>query len=258
MYKQIIAKEWRYMRWVLLIMLVINMGIVASIGITYHYTIHFLEEIPQDLFNLLKEYPLSQGFLVLFDDYTTYVWSQWNGKNLLQLGSLMAIIMASLQFAGERSKQTMGFFLSRPISRKQAFCGKVLAGMLFLFLLFGVSTILLFLLSLFLGYTSQWGRIFPATFLSLLWLTVFYLACTLVSIKCSEPIPAGAIMGGGALFLSIFGLFSSTRSLSIFYQIRAGDYLLHQGSLLQSLLPALFLALLLFQGGLCLFYRQDY
>lgn len=258
MYKAIIAKEWRYMRWILLIILFINIGVIITIGITYHYTVQFLEEIPKELQELLEEYPLSQSILVLFEDYHTYVWSQWNGKNLLQLGSLLVIIMAALQFAGERSKKTMGFYLSRPMSRKEAYLGKIWAGILFVFLLFGISTLFLFLVSIFLGYGKGWGAIFQTTILSLVWLSVVYLACTLVSIKCTEPIPAGAIMGGGALLLSIFGLFSKTQSLSPFHQIRAGNYFLHQGTFLGSLIPALLLALLLIQGGLQIFKRQDF
>lgn len=246
------------MRWILLIFMAINLGIVVTIGITYHYTIQFLEEMPQDLFQMLQEYSFSRSFLVLFDDYLTYIYSQWNGKNLIQIGSLMAIIMAALQFAGERSKKTMSFFLSRPFNRREGFLGKVLAGTLFLISLFGITTILLYFVSSIIGYGEGWGRFFTATILSLLWLTVFYLLCCLISLKASEPIPAAAIMGGGALLISSLGLFSRTRPFSPFYQMSAGSYFMQGASPLISLLPALIIIFILLRLGIHLFEEEDY
>lgn len=258
MLRVFLKKEWHYLRWILLIALAINIGIVVTIGLTYHYTLQFLEEIPEDLFQLLQEYRLSRSFLILFEDYPTYLWSQWNAKNLLQLGSIVAIIMASLQFAGERSKKTMSFLLSRPLQRKEVFLGKVVAGLVFLLSVFGISTLLLYLTSTFMGYGDRWGEFFLATLLSLLWLSVFYLFCSIISIKVSEPIPAGAAMGGAALLLSIFGLFSSTERLSLFYHIRAGDYFLMQATPLLSLVPGLLIGGLLVILGLHLFLGEDY
>lgn len=258
MYKLILLKEWRSMRWIMILSSLIVIGTVITIGITYYYTLQFLEEMPPELFHLLKEYRLSRSFLVMFEDFNTYIWSQWNGKNLLQIGSLLSIIITSLQFAGERSKKTMSFFLSRPLSRREGYTGKVLAGILFLFLLFGLSTLLLYALSLFLGYGEGFFPLFVATLLSLLWLSVFYLLCTIISIKASEPIPAGAIMGGGALLLSALGLFSKTQRFSLFYQISASDYILGEASPLLSLLTAVVIGVIVFKSGLYLFLREDY
>lgn len=257
-YKLILQKEWRSMRWIMILSFFIALGTVLTTGIMYYYTEQFIEEIPPELFSLLKEHRLSRSFLGLFEDFNTYVWSQWNGKNLLQLGSLLSIVLAALQFAGEKSKKTMSFFLSRPLSRKEGYIGKILAGALFLFFLFGLSTLFLYLVSIFMGHGEGFGRLLGATLLSLLWLSVFYLMCVIVSIKANEPIPAGAIMGGGALLLSALGLFPATQSYSLFYQISARGYFLREASFIGSLLPGIVVGAIVFKLGLYLFLRQDY
>jgi ABC-type transport system involved in multi-copper enzyme maturation permease subunit len=257
-FRNLLAKEFRQLRWVIIIGLILNVGLAFLLTLTYRFLGQFLGEIPQDVFDILSSYNLIRQLFEITGNYSFYIWSQWNAKNLFQLGSILVIIIAATQFAGEGSKKTMGFYLTRPISRFQGFLAKTSAAVLIIVLLFLSGLFLMWLISTILGYSAAWGRLFIATLIGIAWLMVYYLIALIISIKSSEPIPAGVTAGIVGIILSIPGLFTAVRQLSIFYQMRAVEYFINGHSFLFSFVSALLIGSLLFYLGFYIFKQRDY
>ena len=196
--------------------------------------------------------------MFIFDDYSLYLWSQWNAKNLYQLASIFAIIIAATQFAGEVSKNTMSFYLTRPVTRRDGFLGKIAAGLLVFIFIFGGGTIIFMVTSSIMGYEADWARLSVALGISLTWVAVYYLLACIVSTLNREPIMAGIVAGVIGLFLSLPGIFAVSRSFSIFYQMRAVDYFVTDTPLLWSLIPGLAVNGVLLLIGLRVFERKDF
>ncbi|WP_241078424.1 ABC transporter permease subunit [Natranaerofaba carboxydovora] len=69
-----------------------------------------------------------EEFTLLFGDHTTYIWSQWHGNNLVQIGAILSIILGMGVIAKETSKGTISFLVSKPVSRFEIFTTKVATG----------------------------------------------------------------------------------------------------------------------------------
>jgi len=254
----LIRKELLQMRWILIVGLIFGLALAVIIVVTFHYMEQVVAEIPPDLMELLARYEVTRELLFIFGDYSDYVWSQWNAKNLYQAGALLSIIMAASQFAGEVSRRTIGFYLSRPVTRREGFAAKVAAGMIMLLLVFGGAMILIWIVSAIIGLSAEWGRLWGAFIISLVWLSAYYLVGCIISILNKEPIAAGVITGVAAIFLSLPGLFTATRDFSLFYQMRAVDFFIYQQPVFTSLIYGLLVSGVLFGIGMKVFYEKDF
>jgi len=254
----LIRKELFQMRWILLVGLIFGLALAVVIVVTFHYIEQVVAEIPPELMELLAQYEVTRELLFIFGDYTDYVWSQWNAKNLYQAGAVLAIVMAASQFAGEVSRRTIGFYLSRPVTRREGYIAKVAAGIILLLLIFGGATILIWAGSTVIGLTADWGRIWGSFLISLVWLSAYYLAGCIISTLNREAITAGVIIGVAGIILSLPGLFVVTREFSLFYQMRAVDYFIYQQSPIPSLLYGVLVSGLLLGIGLKVFSDRDF
>ncbi|MDY6827311.1 MAG: hypothetical protein SVV67_09115 [Bacillota bacterium] len=108
-FNNIVRKELHQMRWIIIIGLFFGLALASVIVGTFHYLAEVVTEIPAEIVELLTQYENPRELLIIFDDYTTYIWSQWHAKNLLQVGTLLAIVIAATQFAGEASRRTISF-----------------------------------------------------------------------------------------------------------------------------------------------------
>ncbi len=202
----LVRKELYQMRWIMIIGLLFCTGLAVILAITFNYLEQIVEEIPVEIMELFTNYEVARELLAIFGNYSLYVWSQWNAKNLYQVGALFAIIIAAIQFAGEVSRRTIGFYLTRPISRWQGFLAKAAAGSLILLIIFGGGTIIIWAASIIIGQSADWGRLFAALVVSLVWLNVYYLVGCIISTLSREPITAGVIIGLVGIGLSLPGL----------------------------------------------------
>ncbi len=254
----LIRKELQQQRWVIIIGLILCAGIaVITVG-TYHYLGQVVEEIPRDLMEYLTQFEVTRELLLIFGDYSLYLWSQWNAKNLFQLVVILSLVMAATQFAGEVSKRTMSFYLTRPVTRRDGYLGKITTGLLVNLLVFGGGTIMLWVASLVMGYQADWGRMFIALLISLAWATAFYLLACIISTFYREPVMAGVMAGITGLLLSLPGIFAVSRHFSIFYNMRAADYFLGGESPLLTLGGGLLLSSILLFIGLAVFKKRDF
>ncbi len=256
--KNLVIKEIRHLKWFIVIGLVLNAGLAVLTVTTFHYFGQITRDLPGELLDILVEYEIARELLLIFGDYSLYIWSQWNAKNLFQLASLFAIIIAALQFAGEVNKNTMGFYLTRPVTRKEGYLGKAAAGLLLILLVFGGSTLFFWITSLFMGFEADWGRLLAALMISLVWIAVFYLLAGIVSMLNKEPVFAGVMAAAIGVVLSVPGLFEVSRAYSIFYQMRAVDYFISGQSAALPLIFGLVLNGLLLLLGTLIFERKDF
>ena len=254
----LVRKELLQMRWILIVGLIFGLVLAVIIVVTFHYMEQVVAEIPSELMELIAQHEVTRQLLFIFGDYTSYVWSQWNAKNLYQAGAILVIVMAATQFAGEVSRRTISFYLSRPVSRKEGFIAKISAGMITLLLVLGGATLLTWLASSIIGLTADWGRLWGAFLISLVWLGVFYLLASIISILNSEPIAAGVMIGVIGIVLSLPGLFAVTRDYSLFYQMRAVDFFIYQQSLVPYLLYGILISGVLLVIGIKVFSNRDF
>ncbi|MEW6621972.1 MAG: ABC transporter permease subunit [Bacillota bacterium] len=257
-FRNLLAKELRQLRWIAIIGLLLSAGLAVVMVAAFRYVTQIVDELPPELFEILARYDAAREFMTIFGNYSLYVWSQWNAKNLYQFGSMMVIIIAAVQFAGEVSKKTMGFYLTRPITRNQGFLAKCAAAALLLLVVVCGGIFFIWLISHFLGYSVEWGRLVVATVVTFTWLMVFYLLSAIISILSREPVPAGVIAGISGMALSLPGLFAPIRQFSIFYQMRAIEYFIGGQPPLLSLAASLVIIGLLFFIGMHLFRKRDF
>jgi len=158
------------------------------------------------------------------EDHNLYIWSQWHGKNLYQIGTILAIILGMNAVAGEVNNKTIGFLLTRPVSRSQVFITKTLAGAIWLALSVAFSTLVLILMASYEFGGIDIGRLLIATLITLLGLLVLYSFTLLLSVLIDEPIKVGAVSALIIFLLSVPGWFSATREYSIFTHLNAFEY----------------------------------
>ena len=254
----LIRKELLQMRWILVVGLIFGLAMAVIIVVTFHYMEQVVAEIPPDLMELLARHEVTRELLFIFGDYSDYVWSQWNAKNLYQAGALLSIIMAASQFSGEVSRRTIGFYLSRPVTRREGFIAKVAAGMIMLLLIFGGTMILIWAVSAIIGLSAEWGRLWGAFLISLVWLSAYYLVGCIVSILNREPVAAGVITGVAGIVLSLPGLSIVTREFSLFYQMRAVDFFIYQQPVWSSLIYGILVSGVLLFTGMKIFIERDF
>jgi len=254
----LVRKEMQQLRWIIFLGWLLCAGLAALTVGTFHYFGEIVDEIPPEVTEMLAQYDITRELLLIFDDYSLYVWSQWNAKNLYQLAFILAIIISALQFAGEVNNHTMSFYLTRPINRWNGYVGKITAGVLIILLVFGAGTLMFWIASTIMGYTASWGRLLGALALSLIWASVFYLFTCIISILSREPVKAGVLAGVAGLALSVPGLFPAARHFSVFYQMRAVEYYVYGEPLVWSLLAGLFTSGVLLILGFSLFKKRDF
>lgn len=254
----LVRKELHQMRWIIIIGILFGLALAAVIVGTFHYLGDIVEEIPPEILELLARYELSSELLFIFNDYTVYVWSQWQAKNLLQVGALLAIVIAATQFAGEVSRKTIGFYLTRPVSRRSGYLAKTLAGMLVLLVFFIGGTLFIWLGSVIMGHGADWGKLSTALVVGLIWMLAYYHFGCIISTLNREPVTAGVIIGAAGVLLSVPGLFAAARQFSIFYQMRAADYFMSGQPVWPSLGWGLLLNILFLIVGIKVFSGRDF
>ncbi len=254
----IIRKELHQLRWLIIVGLLIGIGLAVIMGSTFYYLDQIIEEIPSELLEVLSQYEVTRELLFIFGDYSSYVWSQWNAKNLYQFGALFVIFIASFQFAGEVSRHSIGYYLTRPISRKEGYLAKIASGLIMLVIIFSGSTIFIWAASSMMGQTADWGRLFAAMLISLIWLISYYLLAAIISTLNREPVTAGIMIALAGIILSLPGLFALSRQYSIFYQMRAADYFIYGQPAYVPILFGLLINAILLVIGLRIFSARDF
>lgn len=192
-YRELLEKEvieaWRTHRVLAVSALYIVLGIASPVLIRY------LPEL-QNLFGTVDE-ELGIGELGLADAMDLLV------RNIVQFGSIAAVLLAMGSIAGERERGTLGLVLSRPVSRAALLAAKFVGIAMVLGLATGLG-----LLATFLYSTLIYGGTDPLTWVQA---ALFLLLAVLVpasitflgSVIAGTSLGAAAIGIAGLVFLSL-------------------------------------------------------
>jgi ABC-type transport system involved in multi-copper enzyme maturation permease subunit len=245
MIRPLIRRELRSLRWVLSAGLILTLLLAGIAAGTYPYLNRVLGSLPEEVLESLAGLEIARDLLAMTSDYSYYLWTQWNAKNLVQTGSLFALLLAVLQFSAEASRGTMGFLLTRPVSRRQVFTAKLITGAVVLLLLSAGGSLILLLASLVAGNPVDGGlTLVISSLISWVWLVLFYLICTGICLTGHDPVRSGALSAAAGLILSLPVHIAPVRFLSIFWHMRAAGWYLEGDAPIISLCAAvLFISL---------------
>jgi ABC-2 type transport system permease protein len=218
----LLRKELREARW----KLIVGSGILVAMAVM----LPLFYEVIKDLVNLIPGGDLEKYQSLMpvniFTNFPIYIWSQWNAKNLTQLGTIIAILVGMNLIAGEISGQTASFLLSRPISRRTVFFTKTLAGALIIILSVAVSTLALIATVQFTPHSLEAGSFIVAAFITTAGLIVIFALTLFFSTIIDEPVKAGGLTVVVVILLSVLGMFRQTKPLSLFNHMHATQYFL--------------------------------
>ncbi len=253
MNKTLLRKELREARW----KLVVGTGILAVMALLLPLAYEFIKDliatVPSEQMDMYRHLmPIN-----ILDNYSIYIWSQWNAKNLTQLGTILAILVGMNLIAGEVNDKTASFLLSRPIARRTVFFTKALAGALILVLAVAISSIVLLVAVHLSPHSLEAGRLMVTTLITLLGLLVIYALTMFYSSLIDEPVKAGAIALVSVLAISVLGFFTQTRKLSLFTHMYGTQYFIG-GTF--PLLPVVIMSVaivLLLGAGLYIFENKE-
>ncbi|NLX90141.1 MAG: ABC transporter permease subunit [Firmicutes bacterium] len=250
----LLRKELRETRW----KLVLGTAVLAATAIFLPLSFNFLKDLisaipPEQLERFGGMMPAN-----IFNDYSLYLWSQWNAKNLAQIGTILAVLVGMNLIAGEISGQTAGFLLTRPISRRSVFLTKALTGMLILISMVWFSTIVMVITAHFTPYTVDAGRLLLTTVITTLGLLVLFSLTLLFSTLIDEPVKAAGATLLVILLLVFCGWIEPLRFLNIFYHMNGAQYFIGGTFPVVSTAIMCAAAVVLLAAGLRLFEKKEF
>jgi len=207
-----------------------------------------------NLFGLIP--PGELNFIV--SNYDNYIWSQWMGKNLFQLGILFAVILGMGPLAGEVFYGTAPFLLSKPLTRRQVYFSKALAGLSLLAAAFLGSSLLLYVVSSLKGYALHAAPFAISILIVYLGTAVVYSGTLIFSSLVNEPVKAALYAFVFWFALSIPGYFAAAAPYSFFYHMKGIPYWFKGENPLFPALIFLAVAWVLLEAGLFLWKRKDF
>ena len=147
----ILAKEIRENRVKLIITLVLLGVLAVALPLIFEPARDFFRNMD------LSPYIDQQELNFIAASFDSFAWSQWTAKNLAQMGTLAAIVFGMGAFSNEAHFGTVLFLLSKPVTRREIYTTKVVAGMLLLALSIVGSTLLLALVAALKGFDLDYG-----------------------------------------------------------------------------------------------------
>ncbi|HEX3264760.1 MAG TPA: ABC transporter permease subunit [Candidatus Limnocylindrales bacterium] len=193
-YRELLEKEvieaWRTHRLVLVAALYVALGITAPVIIRY------LPEI-QGLFGPANE-ELGLGELGLPDAIDLVV------RNIVQFGSIAAVLLAMGAVAGERERGTLALTLSKPVSRTAFLVAKFVSIAMVLALATGLGILAMYLYATLLYGPTDPVAWFQVALVLLLAVLVPASITFLGSVVAPSPLGAGAV-GVASLVVLSFG-----------------------------------------------------
>lgn len=252
MIKNIIKKETKENLWKLIIGTIFLL-VTALIAIFSHdFILDFLSDVSLDGYERFIP-----DINILYND-TLYIWSQWNAKNLYQIGAILAIIFGMSQIAGEVNSNSIGFLLTKPLSRRKIYFSKALAGIINLSIAIIIPTISLLLLANYIFDNLAISSLIVVNILTLLGLILIYSLSLFCSTIIDDPIKAGIITAIIVIAFSIPGWFQVTKRLSLSTYIKGEQYILNNQFPYIAALIIMILTLMLLNLGARIFEKKDY
>lgn len=154
-------------------------------------------------------------------NYPLYLWSNWYGKNLLQFSLAFAVVMAGPLIAGERSRNTLEFLASKPLSRVQIILTKAAAGAVSLGVIILASTVITLVASYVAGRPVPVVWFMSGFFAQYAGALVFFNLALLLSTRSDDGLKAAVIAGGIALLMFAAEWVAPLRGRTIIWMMAA-------------------------------------
>jgi len=214
----LVWKEVRETRW----KHVVGFLVLAALGVLLAGMYRYLRDLVGDL-PLTGE--LARMLEAQLANYFLYLWANWYGKNLYQLTSILAIVVGMGLVAAEAGNGTLGFLLTRPVSRAAVFTTKYLTGAAGLALTVAGASVVTWLASGAFGHPIPAGRFLVGIIPAIAGTLVIYGVAVLCSTLSGDQVRAGAAAAVLAALLSVPSWFGRTRAFSVYRQMQALYYL---------------------------------
>lgn len=247
----LLRKELRESRWKIIIGLIIFVATAVSIPLLYNFIREIFTQVPP-----LESLGMAEMGKLL-EDYNSYVWSQWSGKNLYQIGAILAIITGMNLISGEKAHKTLEFLLTRPVSRSSIYLTKFLGGIISLGVVVWASTAVLYVTSITAGHNLNAGRLLASSLISFVGLIFIFSLTLLLSSLLEDAVRAGLAAALCTFILAVPGWFESTGHLSIFYHMRAVEFFFENKFPFLPLTIMLAFAAAIYYGGLLIFKKAE-
>jgi ABC-2 type transport system permease protein len=189
-------KAWLETRWRFLIGLLLGAG-SATLLVLMHPMFQNMQLEAPDLGGELNE--MVKEALKMASTFTGYVWSQWFGKNLLQVWSFFAILIGVGGIATEKASGSALWTLSLPVTRRRLFGVRAATGALELLALALLPSLLIPLLARFIGQSYPVGETLVYSLMLFAGGLFFYSMAILLSTLFGEQLKA-VILGLAIVF----------------------------------------------------------
>lgn len=194
--------------------LLIGCVVLTALGIglpaIHDYTLKLMESTPMPGFARIQLQELK--------DFRVWIWSQWFGKNLIQLGGIFAIIYGAGLISGEVSNNTIQFLLAKPVRRQDVFTVKYVVNYLALAFITAFSSAALFIAALAAGHNYPVGQYLQQVIVAMAGMGVVFSLAAFFSTVFDQSLKAVVVSGIMALLLSIPGIFPPLADYSLYYQ----------------------------------------
>ena len=198
-----------------LIGLLVLTATAIAIAVLYGFTVKLLQSAPV---------PESfRGQVELLKDYRFWLWSQWFGKNFMQIGIVLAVVFGAGIVSSEVSHKTIHFLLAKPLRRQDIFTIKYVVNMAYLLLVVLLSTIVLYIAVAAGGRSFAGIRMVEHTVIAAAGMAVMFSISAFFSTIFDQTVKSIVVSGAAALVLAVPGLFPALAKYSLYYQMAGVD-----------------------------------
>lgn len=157
------------------------------------------------------------------DDYRYYIWTQWFGKNLIQFAALVSVVYGATMISGEKSRNTLQFALSKPLSRTELLQVKYITVFFAVALAVILSTLGLFLMILFAGRSVSILWLMENTVLMLVGVALLIGIGGYFSVLMESSLKAAGATALVVFLLSVPGFIPGWQQFSLFYHMQGAS-----------------------------------
>ncbi len=220
MYKEIKTIQSR-----LIVMMIIMVGAAIAVVMLKNFAVGLLNS------PMMKEYlknsPYKNALSLmskLSNDFSYYTYSQWFGKNYIQLSALVAIVFSFPVFSKEREKRTVYLLIGR-MNRWEIYSSKILTGYLSVISVMFAGSFGYLLTAYIMKYSLPFSMMFYWTVMATIGTLLLYQIGTYASLIFKDQIKPFLL--DIAIYIGIYvsGLFKQTRFLNLFGYMGKSDVL---------------------------------
>ena len=249
-------KAWLETRWRFVIALLLGAGLSVLTVMSYSA----LKDLQVDVSTVPEPFrELAREGLALSATYAGYVWSQWFGKNFIQVWTFFAVLIGVGGVVTESSRGSALWTLSLPVSRARLLGVRAAVGAAELLALAVLPSILIPILSPAVGQSYGMADALTYSLICFLAGLVFYCFSLLLSTVFTDQLKPITIGLAAAFGLSLVPLFSRGLADYSVYAVMSGEKYFKEGvPPWAGLAVCVALAAALFLASLRLLERRDF